>query len=639
MARWMGPKTAAWARVFAPTMGVLACVVSAAWAEAEKRPNILWITSEDNGPHLGAYGDAYADTPALDRLARRGLVYRNVWSNAPVCAPARTAIITGVYPPSLGAEHMRSMAPLPAGMKMFPQLLREAGYYCTNNRKEDYNVTKPGRVWDESSRKAHWRNRQPGQPFFAVFNLTVTHESQIRRRPHTAVHDPAKVRVPAYHPDTPEVRQDWAQYYDKLTEMDAQAGRILAKLEADGLRESTIVFYFADHGPGMPRCKRTPCNSGLSVPLIVAVPRRFQGSAGGGYETGSMTDRLVGFVDLGPTVLTLAGIRAPDSMQGHAFLGRYAQPARHYVYGFRGRMDERYDMARSVRDERYVYVRNYMPHRPFGQHNAYMFETPTTRVWKDLFDRGLLTEAQRTFWEPKPAEELYDLENDPDEVNNLASTAAHQDVLRRLRRAVRDWEREIRDVGFLPEDEIHTRSVGTTPYELGHDDAKYPMARIMAAAELAASRDAGATDELIGLLGNGDSAVRYWAATGLLIRGEKAVAAGRARLEAALADASPCVRIVAAEALGRYGTGADAGRAVSVLVELANVERHGPYVAIFALNALDELDDKARIAIEEIRNLPQHAPSVPARMRNNIPRLIEKTLADLREPGDAPKKQ
>ncbi len=323
-------------------------------AEAAPRPNILWITSEDNGPHIGAYGDRFADTPNIDRIASRGMIYVNAWSTAPVCAPARTTIISGLYPPSTGAEHMRSSTRLPASMKMYPQYLREAGYYCTNNSKEDYNLEKPGEVWDESSRKGHWRNRKPGQPFFAIFNFTTSHESQIRKRPHTPVHDPAKVRVPAYHPDTPEVRRDWAQYYDKITEMDAQVGRVLGELEQDGLEQDTIIFYYGDHGSGMPRSKRWPYNSGLNVPMIVSVPEKFKELAPKGYVRGGKSDRLVGFIDLAPTLLSIVGIQPPDSMQGHAFLGKYEAPEQPYGYGFRGRMDERYDMLRVVRDKRYI---------------------------------------------------------------------------------------------------------------------------------------------------------------------------------------------------------------------------------------------------------------------------------------------
>ncbi len=266
----------------------------------EPRPNIVWITSEDHGPHMGCYGDQYATTPHVDGLAARGLLYTRAWSNAPVCAPARTTLISGLYATSTGGQHMRSMVPFPAGKQMFPQILRAAGYYCTNNSKEDYNLTQPGKVWDESSRKAHWKNRSAGQPFFAVFNSTKSHESQIRRRPHSPVHEPAKVRVPPYHPDTPEVRRDWAQYYDVVSLADADAGQHLAELEQAGLTDNTIVFYFADHGSGMPRNKRWPFNLGLQVPLVVHIPEKFKALRPADYAPGGKTDRLVSFVDFAP---------------------------------------------------------------------------------------------------------------------------------------------------------------------------------------------------------------------------------------------------------------------------------------------------------------------------------------------------
>src|SRR6185436_1973247 len=269
---------------------------------APARPNILWITCEDIGPHLHACGDDYSVTPNLDKLCRRGSIYMNAWSNAPVCAPARTTIISGLYPTSTGSEHMRSMTVMPAGWKMFPGYLREAGYYCSNNVKEDYNLEKPPGTWDESSARAHWRKRASGQPFFSVFNLTITHESQIRTRPHSLVHDPAKVRLPAYHPDTIEVRQDWAQYYDNITTMDGQGGRVLAELEKDGLADDTIVFFFGDHGSGMPRSKRWPFNSGLNVSIIVHIPEKFRHLAPSEYAVGAKNNRLVGFIDLAPTM-------------------------------------------------------------------------------------------------------------------------------------------------------------------------------------------------------------------------------------------------------------------------------------------------------------------------------------------------
>ncbi len=416
-------------------IGCIGLLLSTSLCRAENppRPNVLWLTSEDHGPHMGCYGDAYATTPHVDRLAARGMLYTHVWSCAPVCAPARTTLISGLYATSTGGEHMRSMLPYPRGKPMFPQLLRDAGYYCTNNAKEDYNLASPGQVWDDSSGKAHWRKRPPGQPFFAVFNSVKSHESQIRARPHKPIHDPALVRVPAYHPDTPEVRQDWAQYYDQVSAADADAGARLAELDAAGLADDTIVFYFADHGSGMPRSKRWPYDSGLHVPLVVYIPDKFASRRPPDYKAGGHSDRLVSFVDFAPTTLSLAGVKPPEWMQGHAFLEKYQAPPQPFVYGFRGRMDERRDLVRSVTDGRYVYLRNYRPDLIYGQHVAYMFQTPTTRVWKQLFDEGKLSAAQQAFWKPKPPEELYDLTSDPDEVHNLAASPEHQQIKARLR--------------------------------------------------------------------------------------------------------------------------------------------------------------------------------------------------------------
>ncbi|MBE0534860.1 MAG: sulfatase-like hydrolase/transferase [Phycisphaerae bacterium] len=611
--------------------GVSACAAGGvqALAGGPDKPNILWITSEDNGPHLGCYGDAYADTPNLDGLAAAGMIYERAWSNAPVCAPARTTIISGVYPPALGAEHMRSQVNMPPFMKMYPQFLREAGYYCTNNSKEDYNLPRPAGVWDESSGKGHWRNRAAGQPFFAIFNFTTTHESQIRRRPHKAVHDSAKVRVPAYHPDTPEVRQDWAQYHDKMTEMDAQAGKVLAQLKDDGLADDTIVFYYGDHGPGMPRSKRWPYNSGLRVPLILHIPEKFKHLRPPDYAAGGKTKRLVGFIDLAPTLLSLVGIRPPEWMQGHAFAGRHNAEPQAFLYGFRGRMDERYDMVRSVTDGRYVYLRHYMPHKIYGQYISYMFQTPTTQKWKALYDAGELNAVQKRFWESKPAEELYDLESDADEVNNLAASAAHQDVLKRLRRAQQDWAVQIRDIGFLPEDEIHTRSQGSTPYEMGHNPKKYPLQRIIKMAEVASSPQTNGSAALVKGLKDADSAVRYWAAIGMLIRGTDAVEKNRDLLLAGLSDASPNVRAVAAQALGCFGADADAEKALAVLVDLADVSRNSVFVSLLALNAIDDMGIRAASSRQQVASLPAEGKQTPPRMGGYVVRLLEKARTDL----------
>ncbi len=602
---------------------------------AQDRPNILWITAEDHGPHMGAYGDEYATTPNVDALAAKGMLYRNAWSTAPVCAPARTTIISGVYPPSTGAQHMRSMARLPQPMKMYPQYLREAGYYVTNNSKTDYNLEEPGQVWDESSTDAHWKNRKKGQPFFAIFNTNISHESRIRMRPHQQVHDPAKVRVPAYHPDTPEVRQDWAQYYDKVSEADAYFGEHYDELKEAGLEDDTIVFYYADHGSGMPRNKRWTYNSGLHVPLVVYFPEKWKHLAPPEYRAGGESFRLVGFIDLAPTLLSIAGIEPPQHMQGLAFAGEHATPEPKYIFGFRGRMDERYDFVRSVRDQRYIYIRNFKPHRAYGQFISYMFQTPTTQVWFDKFGSMTAPNPRAYFWQVKPTEELYDLFHDPDEVSNLADQPRYEDVKKRLRRELFQWQRRIRDLGFLPEGEIHQRAAGAAPYSMGHDDYRYNFDRIRRMALRATDRSRRDIDELRRGLRDKDSAVRYWAATGALILGDSKYFPAdpaielRRELHEALHDESPYVRAVAAETLGRYGNDQEAAMALETLMEMASIEDNGVFVSMEALNAIDYMDERAAAAKDRIAALPREAEGVNSRMRGYVPNLIDKILADL----------
>ena len=442
------------------------------------RPNILWISAEDLSPDLGSYGDAYAVTPTLDRLAREGARFTNAFSAAPVCAPSRSAIITGMYPTTIGSMHMRSKAVPPAGVKAFTEYLRAAGYYCTNRSKTDYNFEAPpshrppDTVWDDSSERAHWRNRpDPQQPFFAVFNILTTHESQIRLEDSQfarvtaalapgARHDPAGARLPPYYPDTPLVRRDWARYYDLISTMDAQVGVILQQLADDGLADRTIVFFWGDHGRGLPRGKRFVYDSGLRVPLIVRWPRMI--------APGSVADDLVSLMDLGPTVLTLAGVPVPAHMQGRPFLGPGKPPARQYVFAHRDRMDEAYDMMRAVRDKQFKYIRNFHSGRPYAQHIEYMEEMPTMREWRRRYKDHMnalspeygraLNPVQLLFFAPeKPAEELYDVVDDPHEVRNLAGAPAYEAVLTRMRRALDEWQRDTGDLGLVPEADLRER--------------------------------------------------------------------------------------------------------------------------------------------------------------------------------------
>jgi uncharacterized sulfatase len=611
-------------------------------AAAPPQPNILWLTWEDTGPHLHCFGDEYSSTPNFDRLAKRGCVYPNTWASAPVCAPARTAIVTGVSPHSTGAEHMRSMMRMPDGWKMFPGYLREAGYYCTNNGKEDYNLEKPEGTWDVtqggnggapggySPVHGHWRNRKPGQPFFAVFNNMTTHESQIFKSATNTnlIHDPAKARVPAFHPDIPEIRRDWAQYHDLLTQEDGQHEARIDELTADGLVEDTIIIVTSDHGCGMPRYKRFPYDSGLHVPMILVFPDKYRHLAPKDYVPGGKSDRLLNTMDLAPTMLSLAGIKPPAFQQGQAFAGKYEAPPRAYNYGFRGRMDERYDMMRSVRDKRFMYIRNYNPHKIYGQHVDYMWSLPSTPVWERLYKEGKLKAPQTHFWETKPPEELYDLHADPDEVNNLAGSPEHKATLERFRKAHHEHELAVRDLGLLPEGEMHARAGKSAPYDMGRDPKRFPVERILAAADLASSLQPGVTSRMEAFMKDADSGIRYWGAMGVLMRGKDEVAKLQTQLRAALSDSSPHVRIAAAEALGRYGTEDDVKTVMPLLLGLADAPKSGSYAAIHALNAIDSLGAKALPWKAQILAVATVDPASPERVRTEYTAKLIKRMGE-----------
>jgi arylsulfatase A-like enzyme len=432
-----------------------------------KPPNILWVSFEDTNPFYGCYGDQVARTPNLDRLASEGCVWPNTFSTTGVCAPSRSAVITGMYPSSIGTMHMRtahtnSHAPelptpysavVPHYVRCFTEYLRAAGYYCTNNVKTDYQFEPPLTAWDDLSRTAHWRNRpDPEQPFFAVFNPTITHESGMwPERPFLAestpelAFDPDDMVLPPYFPDTPKVREAMARMYTNIEQADRTLGELLEQLEEDGLAENTIVFHWSDHGP-MPRGKRWPYDSGIHVPMIVRWP--------GGLEPNTVSDRLLSTVDLGPTVLSLAGIDIPRYMQGRAFLGPQAAAPRQYVYASRDRYDESYDMIRAVRDSRYKYMRHYHPELPYLLWIPFRNRHPILQEMWRLHMAGELEGPQTLMFQPRPAEELYDTQADPWETVNLAHDPHYAQELARLRKALDAWIDDVGDMGRIPESEM-----------------------------------------------------------------------------------------------------------------------------------------------------------------------------------------
>ena len=589
------------------------------------RPNILWLSAEDHGPHLGCYGDTYADTPNLDAFAKSSLLYKNAISTAPVCAPARTTIICGMYAPSLGAHHMRSEAAKPEWLKFYPQYLREAGYYCTNNSKTDYNIQHNIRdIWDESSRKAHYDKRKKGQPFFAIFNQTCTHESQIRSRNSKTKHDPSKAPVPPYHPDVPAVRDNWAQYYDRLSQMDEWFGAHLRALREKGLADNTIVIFWADHGSGMPRGKRYAGWSGLHVPMIMHIPEKWKHLQPPEYNSGHTSDRLVGFVDLGATMLSLAGIQPPSFLQGKPFAGKHVTAKPTHSFGFRGRMDERPDCSRTVTDGRFVYIRNFMPHLPHGQVLHYQMETQSTRIWRRLHKQGKLNKVQSAFWERKAPEELYDISKDPHETRNLAKDVTFANTLKTMRNALYQNLEKTFDVALLPEGLLHDLSAqhNLTPADLARDKSLYSIDKIRAASDILLDANGG-EQRIATMLRAELPAQRYWAALACLYLGKKVTHNHEGALSSLLKDPSRSVQIAAAEVLATFPINKlGANAALEVLLANADPTISSAYHAVAALNALDHQPQQILEPYKQrIARLPTNDPDVPGRPNGYAARM------------------
>ena len=576
------------------------CAMAAGALKAADRPNILWLSAEDISSHLGCYGDARAITPHLDRLATEGVRYTHAFTTAGVCAPCRSGIITGMYQTTLGTHHMRCKAVLPEYIRPFPMYLREAGYFCTNNSKTDYQFRHPKETWDMSGRKGHWRGRKKGQPFFAVFNFTGCHESGIaseaKYKTVTANlkpsqrQDVSKLTLPPYYPDTPIVREDWKRNYELITAMDAWAGNLIAQLKEDGLYENTVIFFWSDHGVGLPRAKRWLYDSGTRVPLIVRMP--------GGKA--AVSHRLVSSIDFGPTVLNLAGLAIPQHMQGRSFIGGLP---RKFVFGARDRMDERYDIIRSVRGPRFRYIRNYEPLKTYYQYMNTPEKGATMREIRRVAEAGKLPAAAKLFMaSTKPTEDLYDLETDPHEIHNLIGERKHADKLNELRAAHSDWVKRTGDLGLLPEAEIEIREKATSArYNILKGKSKL-NAQLGTAAAMASS-GVYALPSMIQAMQHPDAAVRYWGATGVGNIGPQATNAKRPMMDA-LKDKSPSVRIAAARALAKLG---EATLALSVLeTELQSEHQWGRLAAAIVL---DEMDAQAKSAIPALKRALKNQPN------------------------------
>lgn len=429
----------------------------------QKRPNIIWISTEDFSPHLGCYGDKVARTPHIDQLAAQGVRFTNAFTTAAISAPCRAGIITGMYQTAIGCMHMRTTGyrramedPLeftavpPHYVKAFTEYLRVAGYYCTNNNKTDYQFAKdpvPASIWDDCSKTAHYKNRpDKSQPFFAVFNYIGTHESQNWDIDKVNT-DPKRVKVPPYYPDTEIVRRNIAKSYDNTARLDSAVAALLAELDREGEAENTIVFFWGDHGDGLPRAKRFLYDSGLKIPLIIRWP--------GSIKPGTVNDQLVSSIDFGPTVLSMAGVKVPVHMQGRPFLGPQAAEPREVVYAARDRVDESYDMIRSVRSKDYLYIRNFYPNEPFHIWVPYLNKMPIMQEVMRLDADGKLTAPQKAWMaNNRSPEELYDVKADPFQLNNLADNPKYKKVLSEMRILQDNWALATNDMGRMNEPEM-----------------------------------------------------------------------------------------------------------------------------------------------------------------------------------------
>jgi hypothetical protein len=490
---------------------------------------------------------------------------------------------------------------MPDDFRILPEYLREAGYFCTNNNKTDYNFSPEGR-WNENSSKAHWRNRKDGQPFFSVFNYGITHEGPANKLNPDDVktlvrnHDPQKAKLPPYYPDTPEFRRIWAHQYDLISVLDQEVDTLLGKLREDGLYDNTIIFFFSDHGFGLPRYKRWLYHTGLHVPCIVRIPERYRHLAKEG--PGSRENRLVSFVDFAPTVLSLAGVPIPDQMVGKAFLGNQPAAENEYIFGARSRADDIYEVSRCVLNERFIYIRNFMPFQPYVMPAIIFGDSKASyrELWR-LKREGTLNSETSKFWEPKPYEELYDLENDRFELMNLADDPQYLETVKELRDVLYGWIIENRDVGLLPEAEMMIRSRDSSPYQMGSSSASYPIEEILEAANLCGYPGTTVAD-ILPSLDHTDAGVRYWAVLAIQALGEN----GRpaiAALRQSMKDESPSVAIASAELLCQYGL---CNEALPVLGKYLGDEEN-PTVVLQAAISIRKLGEKAMPLIPVIEEI------------------------------------
>ena len=492
------------------------------WSIAQDKPNILWLTSEDNSAEwLGCYGNPKTKTPNLDQLASEGFRYTNAYSNGPSCSPSRSTWITGIMSVSMGTHHQRCFHMIPHDeIKYYTDFLREAGYYTGNDEKTDYNIA--GRehetCWDNLG-KTDWEAMKNQQPFFQVINKHESHSSKLRGDIENTRESPDNVDIPSFHPDRPDMRKNYALYYDCIENMDTAMGKLLQKLEEMGLADNTIVIYNSDHGGAMPLGKGHIFHAGIHCPLIVRIPEKYK-HLWPAEKPGSTVDRMVSFVDMPKTWISLAGVTPPEYMQGTTFLGPKTEAEPQYHFSFRGRQADAIDNSRTLCDKQYLYIRNYMPYVPWMQFWMNYWNIRATQVWEEAVLNGSASEVQSRFFMPKGwTEELYDMKNDPECVNNLISSPAHQSVAIRMRKAMRQKQIDIHDAGLLPEMEISrlAKKHNLTIYELARTPEFYNVEKLLDAADLALKKNPKHLPKLREMMESTDIGQRYWGMIGCFL--------------------------------------------------------------------------------------------------------------------------
>ena len=493
-------------------------IISSCNDELDPKPNILWIVTEDNSLHyMNLYTKGGAEMPNVSSLASEGIVFDNAFSNAPVCSVARSTIITGVYSPRIGTQYHRrmSLVKLPDDVKPLPVYLKEAGYYTSNNSKEDYNFIKDGEIWDESSGKASYKNRKKDQPFFHVQNFHNTHEGQLHfDQEHLEnalkTNNLDSIKPFPYHPDTPTFRYTQSLYHNHHKDVDKEIGKFIKKLEDENLLDNTIIFYYADHGGVLPRSKGYIYESGLNVPLVVRVPEKFKKLSP--FKAGSRTSTFVEFVDLVPTVLSLAGIEIPRSIDGKPFLGKKLKKSnlekQNTTFGYADRFDEKYDLVRSVRVGKYKYIRNYQPFNVDGLYNYYRYKMLAYKEWYKLFQDGKLNEVQGQFFKPRAPEALYNIEEDPHEIKNLAKDKNYIEILLDLRTKLNDHLVSINDLSFIPEP--HLLENGLDDIVSYSEKNKDLISRLIKISDLSLNDYKQVSSKIQDALNDINPWVRYW---------------------------------------------------------------------------------------------------------------------------------